>query len=64
MIAVDTSALVKYLLKKKTGVKLEGILEEGGITISFTYKEDANTLWRRVVSNEISEDHVNRYKAT
>lgn len=51
MKVIDTSALVKLLLKEEGWVKVLDHLKEGAVSVDFTVKEAANVVWRRTGSS-------------
>ena len=58
MIAIDSSALVKYLVREEGWFKVRKYLEEGCITLDFAIKEVLNVVWKRVAVGELDESYA------
>ena len=55
MKAIDSSALVKYIVKEPGWRKVQDFISAGCITVDLALKELANALWKRVVRKELDE---------
>ncbi len=60
MIAVDSSALSKYLLREEGWEGVRRRLEEGGISLEIALKETCNALWKRVMRGEVEGEMASR----
>ena len=63
MIAIDASALSKYILKEPGWVKMGGYLRSG-VSVDHVEKEVANSIWKAYVLGYIGlEDAMIKFKA-
>ena len=54
MIVIDTSILVKFILKEEDWNKVADFLKAGTISVDLVIKETVNAIWKRVMRKEIS----------
>ena len=54
MIVIDTSVLVKFILKEEGWNKIADFLKAGTISVDLVIKETVNAIWKRVMRKEIS----------
>lgn len=60
MIAVDSSALSKYILREEGWEGVRRRLEEGGISLEIALKETCNALWKRIMRGEVEGEMASR----
>jgi len=60
VIAVDSSALSKYILREEGWEGVRRRLEEGGISLEMALKEACNALWKRVMRGEVDGEMASR----
>jgi predicted nucleic acid-binding protein len=53
-MVIDTSILVKFILKEEDWNKIADFLKAGTISIDLVIKETVNAIWNRVMRKEIS----------
>jgi predicted nucleic acid-binding protein len=51
---IDSSALVKYFTREEGWERVREAMLEGIVTLDLAVKELANTLWKKVMRNEMS----------
>lgn len=54
MIVIDTSVVVKFILKEEDWNKIADFLKAGTISVDLVIKETVNAIWKRVMRKEIS----------
>jgi predicted nucleic acid-binding protein len=54
VIVIDTSVLVKFILKEEGWNKIADFLKAGTISVDLVIKETVNAIWKRVMRKEIS----------
>jgi predicted nucleic acid-binding protein len=54
VIVIDTSVLVKFILKEEDWNKIADFLKAGTISVDLVIKETVNAIWKRVMRKEIS----------
>jgi predicted nucleic acid-binding protein len=54
VIVIDTSILVKFILKEEGWNKIADFLKAGTISVDLVIKETVNAIWKRVMRKEIS----------
>jgi len=52
---IDSSALVKYIVKEPGWRRIEEFISAGCITVDLALKELCNALWKRVMRKELDE---------
>ena len=55
MKVIDSSALVKYVVKEPGWKKVEEFILAGCITVDLALKELGNALWKRVIRKELDQ---------
>lgn len=60
MKVVDSSALVKYVVREDGWRNIRKHLEEGCATVELALKEVANALWKRSLSADIQHDFATK----
>ena len=55
MKVIDSSALVKYIVKEPGWRRIEEFISAGCITVDLALKELCNALWKRVMRKELDE---------
>jgi len=58
VIAIDSSALIKYLLREEGWSEIRKHLEEGCVTLDLALKETINAVWKRVMMGGLEEDYA------
>ncbi len=58
MIAIDASALVKFLLKEEGWRKVEDALKEGALSVDLILKEVSNAILKRFRRKEMVREEV------
>jgi predicted nucleic acid-binding protein len=54
VIVIDTSVVVKFILKEEDWNKIADFLKAGTISVDLVIKETVNAIWKRVMRKEIS----------
>ncbi len=60
MIAIDSSVLVMYFSKEEGWEEAEKVIEQGVVTLELAVKEVANSLWKKVLREEMAEEDAIR----
>ena len=55
MKVIDSSALVKYVVKEPGWKKVEEFILAGCVTVDLALKELGNALWKRVIRKELDQ---------
>ena len=58
MKVIDSSSLAKYVNHEENWDKVSEVLREGCISIELIVKEVGNSLWKRVMSKELTADRA------
>jgi predicted nucleic acid-binding protein len=56
MYVIDSSALAKYVNREPGWEEVSKRLSEGCLTLELALKETANSLWKRVIRKDLSDD--------
>ncbi|MCD6244794.1 MAG: type II toxin-antitoxin system VapC family toxin [Candidatus Korarchaeota archaeon] len=60
MIAIDSSVLVMYFSKEEGWEEAEKVIEQGVVTLELAVEEVANSLWKKVLREEMAEEDAIR----
>lgn len=64
MIVIDASALAKLIFKEEGWEEVAEVLKREDISIDYIIKEVTNSIWRRLIRNEITSEEARvMYKA-